>query len=506
MVVSGYPLASLAGLRMLEKGGNAVDAGIAASAVLATVMQHATSPAGDVFALIHDAASGRTHGLNGSGGAPEGATRAVFASGMPETGVRAATVPGIVGAWEAAHRRFGRLPWAELFEPAIAGAAEGFALSPAIARQIAGAAEGLRADPGCRAIYFHDDRPLATGALLRQPALAATFRLIARDGGAAFYRGPIAASLARLMAARDGLMRASCLAAYVPEWVAPISTVYRGATVEVMPPNSFGLLLLLQLNGLAGLDSARLDDDGPDRLGYLMAATRGAFAEGEPHIADPRRDPADLDRLLGPAVTRRLQDGVREGGGVGTTAFAKGGTSTLSVVDRLGNALTFVQSVFHPFGAFVLDPDTGLLLNNRMSRFSIEPGHANEVMPGKRPAHTLNPVHVTLGGRLRYLLATPGAHNQTISIAQIISNLVDRGMDLADSVAHPRWTMEFGGPGVFIEPGIPNAVVDALAARGHAVRRNSAQFFGSAETIEIAPGGTLFGVADHRRDAYAAGF
>jgi gamma-glutamyltranspeptidase/glutathione hydrolase len=300
-------------------------------------------------------------------------------------------------------------------------------------------------------------------------------------------------------------MRAADLKSYAPEWATPISTTYRGATVQVMPPNSFGLLLLLQLNGLAGLDPAALDNDATDRFIHLMAATRLAFAHGEPEICDPRVRAAPLERLLGAEMTRLLQEGTR-GGPPGRTAFPTGGTSTLSVVDADGNALTFVQSVFDPFGAYVLDPETGLILNNRMSRFSTDPRHANVVAPGKRPAHTLNPVHVTVDGRPRWLLATPGAHNQTISIAQIVSNLVDRRMDLAAAVEAPRWTMEFGGPGVFLEDGIAESVMTDLVARGYAARRNASQFFGSAETIELTPGGALYGVADPRRDAYAAGW
>lgn len=505
MVVSGYPLASLAGLRILEAGGSAVDAAIAASAVLATVMQHATSPAGDVFALIHDAATGTTHGLNGSGPAPALATLEAYRGGMPMTGVRSSTVPGIVGAWQAAHDRFGRLPWKRLFDAAIDTAGDGFAISPAIAHQIRTRAEPLAADPGCAALYLPGGLPLAAGAVLRQPALARTLQEVADGGAAAYYQGGIAASLDRLMVARDGLLRAADMKDYAPEWTAPIAATYRGATVEVMPPNSFGLLLLLQLNGLSGIDPAALDTDGPQRYAHLMAATRLAFAHGEPTICDPRAAPAPLDRLLGPDMTRVLQDGAR-GGPAGTTAFPTGGTSTLSVADAAGNAVTFVQSVFDPFGAFVLDPDTGLVLNNRMARFSTDPTHANVVAPGKRPAHTLNPVHVKVDGRPRWLLATPGAHNQTISIAQIVSNLLDRKMDLAAAVEAPRWTMEFGGPGVFLEDGIPEAVVTDLVARGHAARRNAAQFFGSAETIELTPGGAILGVADPRRDAYAAGW
>ncbi len=505
MVVSGHSLASLAGLGVLERGGSICDAMIATSAVLCTVIPQATSLGGDAFILYRDAKAGKTYGLNASGPAPSGATPDRFPDGMVARGPLAASVPGLVRGWEEMHRRFGRLGWADLFGPAILLAEEGHPLSRVLAAALHLFRKDVEADPGCRALYYPNGTPLERAHVLRQPVLAQSLRLIARDGSAAYYEGPIARSIGAASRAAGGLLSAEDFAGYAPEWCEPIETDYRGLTVQVMPPTSYGLLMLLQLNALGAVTSEQLANaDDATRLDILIRAQRAAFAEGLDHIADPRIAPAPLDTLLGAETAARLQASVANGDAP-KRAGAQGGTSCIAIADGAGNAMTVVQSVFHVFGSAFIDPGTGILLNNRMTGFTTKAGHANQVAPGKRPAHTLNPVMVLEDGKVRYLLSTPGGPAQTISNVQVLTNLRDRGMELSAAIEAPRWSITMSGDPV-LEDGYTDQVAAALAACGHRLSRaTGASYFGSSKCIERLPDGVLAGAADARREAYAAG-
>src|SRR5579862_336577 len=304
MIVSGHAAASLAGISIHRRGGNAVDAMIAASATLAVVLGHATSIGGDCFILFHEGASGRTFGLNASGVAPQAATPARFEGGMKAQGPLAPVVPGLVRAWETMHRRFGRLPWPDLFSEAI-DLAEGHTISAVLAARIAESRKSLAADPGCAALYLPGGKPIDSGESLRQPALAATLRRIAADGADEFYKGETAQRIAAHFSERGGLMRAADLAAFAPLWVEPAATLYRGHRVLVMPPNSYGSLLLMQLNGLSALERGALTADPARRMGYQMRAMKAAFAHGVPLIADPQVVPDAVVQMLSADMTAR---------------------------------------------------------------------------------------------------------------------------------------------------------------------------------------------------------
>lgn len=503
MVVSGHSLASTAGLRTLDRGGSLVDAMISTSAVLAVTIQQATSLGGDAFFLYHDAATGESVGLNASGHAPDGATPERYRDGIPDRGPLAASVPGMVRGWERLHQRYGALPWAELFGDAI-DVAEGHPASRVLAAGLDLFRDDVLADEGCRALYFRGGERIRAGEILRQPALAATLREIASGGGAAFYEGAVAETLGGAIARRGGLLDAGQFAGYEPEWVEPLSTGYRGHTVQVMPPNSYGLLMLMQLNGLSALPAEALAGDDADRLEYLIRAMQAAFDAGQPWIADPRGTDIPVDRLLGDETTGRLQEGVLNGAPPG--AFAnRGGTSCIVIADGRGNAMSVVQSVFHVFGSAFLDPGTGILMNNRMTGFRTDPGDRRCVAPRRRPPHTLNPVVVLRDGRPRYLMATPGGPGQTLSMVQILSNLVDRGMELTEAIEAPRWSVSLDRS-FLLEEGFPRGVAEELGRRGHDVAYGSgSSYFGSAKVIELLEGGALAGGADTRREAYAAG-
>jgi gamma-glutamyltranspeptidase len=503
MVVSGHAAATLAGIGILKDGGSLVDAMVAASAALAVVVGQATSIGGDCFLLFHEAVTGTTFGLNASGVAPALAVPERFPDGMKTRGPLAPVVPGLVRAWEVMHRRFGHLPWKRLFDPAIE-LAEGHPVSKVLADRLPENSEALSADPGCAALYLPQGAPLRVGDMLRQPALAKSLQAIARHGADEFHVGDLAQRIARYQEAQGGLIRASDLAAYRPLWVEPIASDYRGHRVEVMPPNSYGVLLLMQLNGLAALDSAALTQSVGRRLAYQISAMHAAF-EGVAMIADPRAVPHAVDKLLSPDTTGRMRAAVLSGS-AGRKLAERGGTACLLLADAQGNAISLVQSVFNVFGSMVLDPETGILFNNRMQGFDHRAGKPNSVGPGRRPAHTLCPVLVRRGGRLRYALATPGGLSQTLTNVQVLNYLLDEGYDVAAAVEAPRWCNTRTGD-VLLDGEFAPAIAAELARMGYrAERADDAYFYGSAKAIELLDSGTLAGGADYRREAFALGY
>ena len=503
MVVSGHSLASLAGLRVLERGGSVIDAMIATSAVLCVVLPHATSLGGDAFILYHDAKKGATEGLNASGHAPAGATPGFFRDGMKARGPLAFSVPGIVRGWEEIHRKHGRLKWKDLFADAI-DAADAHPLSRILAAALNLFRDDVESDPGCRALYYPGGEPLKAGDIIHCPALAETVREIAENGSKPFYEGRIARSIGDYSQAKGGLASAVDFEGYMPEWVTPLETDYRGRTVRVMPPNSYGILMLMQLNALSGLSSDEIAGDDATRVAYLMRAMRASFAEGRDHIADPRTNPAPIGKLLGEKTTARLREAVRSGVHEALPHPA-GGTSCITIADAAGNAVSVVQSVFHVFGSAFLDPGTGILMNNRMTGFSTDPNHAGVVAPGKRPAHTLNPVVVLQDGRVRYLMTTPGGPAQTITNVQMLTHMIDRGMELSAATEEPRWSINLQGEAL-LDDAYSDDVVKRLEGMGFPARRASgASYFGSAKMMEILDNGVMCGVADSRREAYAVG-
>ena len=503
MVVSGHSLASTAGLRTLDKGGSLVDAMISTSSTLAVVLQQATSLGGDAFFLYHDAQAGKTIGLNATGHAPDGATDQYYKDGIPERGPNAVSIPGMVRGWERLHEKYGRLPWNELFDDSI-DAAEAHPASRIMTAGLDLFRDAVTADPGCKAQYFNNGERLRAGEILRQPALADTLRMI-RDGkSAVYYEGEISKSIGEYALSHGGLIGPDQFAGYEPEWVEPLSTTYRGHDVQVMPPNSYGLLMLLQLNGLSALKPEQLADNDTDRLDYLIRAMQGAFTFGQPYISDPRVVDIPVDRLLGPDTTKNLQDCVVNGTDP-STFENKGGTSCIVIADGEGNAMSVVQSVFHVFGSAFMDPGTGILMNNRMTGFRVDPSDPRNVAPRKRPSHTLNPVMVLKDGKPKYLMTTPGGPGQTLSMVQVLTNLVDRGMELTTAIEYPRWSVGLDGS-FMLEDGYPEEIANELGRRGHVVKHGSgASYFGSAKTIEVLDNGVITGAADTRREAFAAG-
>jgi gamma-glutamyltranspeptidase/glutathione hydrolase len=501
-VVSGHSLASIEGLRVLDSGGSVVDAMLATSAVLSVVIPQATSLGSDAFILYWDAASSRFYGLNASGPAPALARPEHFPNGMVPRGPLAANVPGMVRGWEVLHRKFGKLTWKSLFDRAIDLARDGHPISRILARNLISFRAEVEKDPGCRNLYIPNGDPVKVGQVLKQPALASSLALIADEGSPAFYEGPLGKSIGDYSRANAGLLDASDFKNYQPEWVDPIETNYRGLSVRVMPPNSFGLLMLMQLNALGTLPSSALAGDDAPRIAHQLNAMKAALATGRKAIADSKMASLPIAEMLSSETTARMAQHMQSPG-QDASSSDQGCTSCIGIADAKGNAICVVQSVFHAFGAAFLDPTTGILLNNRMMGFTTEPGHPNQVAPRRRPAHTLNPVMVFSDGRPKYILATPGGPSQTMTIAQVITNLADRKLDLATAVEAPRWSVDREA-GQLIELAFPGDIAGELAKLGHQVSSTkSASFFGSIKAVEIRSDNVLCAVADFRRESFA---
>lgn len=505
MVVSGHEAGTQAALQILAAGGSLADAAVGGAAMLSVVLPQACGLGGDAFMLIHDANSGLTHGLNASGMSPALATPETYAESLPERGPRSCNVPGMVAGWQALHARCGRLDWAQVLQPAIDAARHGIVVSPVLAHALDVHQAMLDADPGSRSLFLPQGRILSEGERLYQASLADTLLAIARDGACVFYDGPIARSIAQANQALGGGLRDTDFLEYRPEWVTPISTSFCGHEIRCLPPNSYGIYLLLQLMALA-------DDGHPrdtattsslataGRYARLIRAARGAFAAGAHAVADPDfsygADP--VAPLLGPAGRVRLQSGAS-----GYPAN-KGGTAVISVADAKGNAVTIIQSVYLVFGSGVSDAQTGVLLNNRLSAFCLEQSHPNQVGPHKRPAHTLCPAMIMHEGRLRYVMATPGGPGQTLTLAQVMQAVLEQNVSLEEAIETLRWSMGLNGE-LLLEAGTSGQIQADLAADGldGALAQPGVPYFGSVKAISLDRDGRLRGVVDGRRDATA---
>lgn len=500
-IACGHSAAAAAGWETLAKGGSVADAAIAAAAALTVVLPQACTLGGDAFILYHDANAGTTSGINASGRSPIKTDVSALMPIIPERGPKSCTTPGVVGGWEALHQRFGKLSWSGLFDRAICMAEQGFPVSPGLAQATAAHRSLLERDPGASKLFLSNG-PLSQGTLFRQPALGTTLRTIAHDGAAGFYRGRVATTLSQYLQSQGGWLSEPDFSAYAAEWVEPLQLRYRDLTVAVMPPNSYGLYMLLQLEALNGVSFDDLAVDAPERYATLVAAAQAAFAVGNSSVAEPDvvgdQSPAILEAAGLNALRRAFHSRLQH------SPPNLGGTAVVAIVDAEGNAAAIVQSVFLVYGSGVADPESGILLNNRMIGFTSEEGHPNVVAPGKRPAHTLNPVLTLEDGKIRHVLLTPGGPGQTLTLTQVLQAATDHHLPLHEAVALPRWSMDLGGA-VIVEPEFSDTTIEALNDLDVPARRvgSGSPFFGSVECIERLPQGGLIAVADDRREAHA---
>lgn len=468
IICTSDPRASEAGIRMLRAGGNCIDAALAAGAVLNVVEPYNSHLGGDAFLLYYSAADRKVTALNGSGIAPAAARLQDFASGIPLRSVRAATVPGQVHTWLTAHSRWGRLPLATLFEPAIAHACDGFEVSASLAGAIAQATDCYD-QPGFREQFFLDGQPPAAGATLRQPNIARALDLLARDGVDAYYKGPIAGALVQLSRRLGAWFEPQDLASHQTAILEPLAYDYDGWHVLEQPAPSQGVIVLQCLALARQLGIGNLAFDDPDRVHLMVEILKACYADRFRYWADPTFARLPVEQMLSEAYLAERAKLIRRDRAAEYPAgnLAAGRDTTyFAVADAEGNALSYIQSVFHSFGCGVVEPTFGILLNNRMNGFCLEPGHPNCLQAGKRPVHTLNTYMVLKDGAPAIVGGTPGGPCQVQWNFQILSDLLDLGMAVDRAAGAPRWFWS-DGLRVTLESDISEPVVTALRGRGH---------------------------------------
>jgi len=520
-VSSNHPLATQAGLLALQAGGSAVDAAVAVAATLGVVEPMMSGLGGDGFYHVYQRGTGTAVVFNGTGPAPRAATPERYAGGIPLRGPLSFQTPGAVGAWGAMHARYGRRPWAALFEAAVHYAREGFGATRALRHFAGDQRAALAADPRSARTFLRNGGPPALGDPIIQADLARTLQALAAEGTDSFYRGPIARAFAAGCREVGALVTAEDLAEYAPEEQLPIETTYRGYTVREAPPNSMGWVLLEELNIVEQFDLAAMGFLTADTVHLLVEAKKLAFADRERYASDPRFFAAPLDALLSKAHAASLAariDLARAAPPPQAAASPGGDTTFFCVVDGDGNAVSAIQSINKPFGSGITAGETGILLNNRMSPWHLEPGHPNRLQPGKRVRHTMNPPMVFKDGELWGVFGTPGGDNQVQINLQALTALIDFGCDPQQTVEAPRWSSTQPGQeanyphqcpdALTMESRFPQAVRDALLARGHRVV-SVGDLEGPCALSVIrrhADTGMLLAGSDPRRDGWALAY
>jgi gamma-glutamyltranspeptidase/glutathione hydrolase len=508
MAATSHPLATLAAIDVLRAGGTAADAAVTAVAALCVIEPHMTGIGGDCFCLVSEPGK-PVWGYNGSGRAGAKASdHALRAKGLTEIGnsIHAVTVPGAIDAWEAILKTHGRFGLDRALAPAIKYAREGFPVAARIAWDWQRYVGKLKADPGASKHYLFDGSAPAEGDVIRFPALAATLETIAAKGARAFYEGEIADDMANTIAARGSFLTSEDFFRHRGEVVAPISTNYRGLELVEIPPNAQGLTALVMLNVLENFDIASLDPFSADRFHLVLEAARLGFAVRDAHIADAAymRTPtaAFLDKNFSKKLASLIDQKKR--GKLPAAPTPGNDTVYLTVVDRDRRAVSFINSLYSNFGVGICTEKSGIMLTNRGACFTLEVEHPNTFGPNKRPMHTIIPALTMRNGRCDMSFGVMGAHYQPMGHVQIVTNMVDYGMDVQQAIDAPR--VFFEGENTVVERGMPVATIEGLKARGHNVVMASSPW-GGAQTIKIDWGrGVLIGGSEPRKDGCALGY
>jgi gamma-glutamyltranspeptidase/glutathione hydrolase len=479
IVATSQTLASQAGAQILARGGNAIDAAIAANAVLSVVEPQSCGMGGDLFAIWWDAKTGKLSAINASGWAPQALTidflRKLGHTVMPQEGIHAVTVPGAVDGWARLHKRFGKLPWRDLFQPAIYYAEHGYPVTEQISAGWKAEVAKLTKDENARKVLLVNGAAPGVGDTFRNPQLAAAYRLVAQDGPDAFYRGPIAKAILRTSDRLKGTLASADLAQFEAEWVEPISTDYHGWKVYELPPQGQGIAAIEMLNLFSLFPLSTYDPRGVAELHTQMEAQKLAYADLRRYVADPRFSKPPVPGMISMDYAReraKLIDPNRARCDVqpGKPPSIGGDTIYMSAVDRDGNIVSLIQSLYLNFGSAVVVEDYGFPLQNRGGLFDLDPTHPNALAPRKRPFHTIIPAFMEKGD-LHIGFGIMGGLNQAQAHAQFVSNIVDHGMNIQMALEAPRFTKTtWGGCDFLIENRIPADIRNALTARGHELK------------------------------------
>jgi len=527
MAATSQPLATLAAIEILKSGGNAVDAAIAANAVLGVTEPMSCGLGGDLFAIIWDARTKKLYGLNASGRSPRGLTLDEFQRRklqyVPTRGPLSVTVPGCVDGWAELHQRFGKLPLEKILAPAIRHARDGFAVTQVIAHSWNASVAVGREQPGFADIYLPDGRAPQHGETFRNPALAATLELIANGGGRdAFYRGEIAGSIEDFMRDCGGFVRREDLADHRSEWVEPVSVEYRGYDVWELPPNGQGIAALEMLQVLKGFDLHGAGFGSADHLHWLIEAKKLAFEDRARFFADPAFYKPPIAELISSAYAERrraLIDPHRATTNVpaGNPELRAGDTVYLTTADKDHNMVSLIQSNFHAFGSGLCPPKLGFCFQDRGALFDLTPGRPNSYAPGKRPFHTIIPAFVTKDGHPIMSFGVMGGDMQPQDHVQVLVNLFDFHMGLqaagdAPRVRHDGSSEPTGRPAepdggeVLLESGFESDAVEELKRRGHKVAADGDDFGGYQAIWYDAEKDVYFGATESRKDGVAIGY
>jgi gamma-glutamyltranspeptidase/glutathione hydrolase len=508
VVASSQPLATQAGLRMLQDGGSAADAIVACAAALTVVEPVMNGLGSDAFALLWN--EGRLKGLNASGRAPSAWTPERFAGreSMPADGWDTVTVPGAVSAWVTLWREAGRLPLARVLAPAIHYAEQGFAVSPTIARQWRTQAPTLASQPGFAEAYLRRGRTPEPGERFRFPEQGRTLRRIAETEGEAFYRGDLAEEMAAFAARTGGALSAADLAAHRADWVQPIAQNYRGWTLHEIPPNGQGIAALMALAVLEHFELAATPPESAESVHLQAEAMKLAFADVYAHVSEPATMRVSPQDMLSPDYLRARAARIdpRRAGEPPAGVPPVSGTVYLTAADAGGMMVSWIQSNYNGFGSGVVVPGTGISLQNRGAGFSVSPGHPNQVGPGKRPFHTIIPAFLSRDGEPVMSFGVMGADMQPQGHVQMVIRLADHDQNPQAAVDAPRWKVAKDGS-LMVEAHMPADTVEGLRQRGHRVRvmPPDSLDFGSAQVIRRLPSGYA-AASETRRDGQAAGF
>jgi gamma-glutamyltranspeptidase/glutathione hydrolase len=523
IAATSQPLATQVALDILKAGGNAIDAAIAANA-----MQGLTEPAscgigGDLFAIVWDAKTKKLHGLNASGRSPRSLTLEHFEKlklkQIPTHGPLPISVPGCVDGWFELHKKFGKLPMKQILQPAIDYGEQGFPLTEIIARGMAGSVKAYQKYPGWSEVYTPGGRVPFKGMIFKNPALARTYRMIAHGGRETFYKGAIAKRITLFVREHGGFLSAEDLADHHSEWVAPVSTTYRGHTVWELPPNGQGIAALQILNLLEAYDLNKMGFGSTGHVHAFLEAKKLVFEDRAKFYSDPTFNKLPTQQLISKKYAderRKLIDPKRAAKNYPAGNISKGDTIYLTTADAEGNMVSLIQSNYYGFGSGLTPPQLGFALQNRGALFTFEKGHFNIYEPGKRPFHTIIPAFVTKDDQPWLSFGVMGGDMQPQGHVQILMNLIDFGMNLQEAgdaprIRHlgsssPRGDKMANSGEVLLERGFPPKTIGALKKMGHNLKVQGGGHGGYQAILWDAKNKVYFGASESRKDGQAAGY